>query len=147
MNIDNKALIDSIVETLKNDEKLSAYVKNISHGGQGSALKIFPFIEVGAIQIREEQRLAASVYFSYSVNITAGMRSLAPGVSYLGGPNGKKGINGLCDDLCSAIRGKTFNNILFPVFTISSNPNYRRDNSETMHMGVVSFSSRRIERL
>lgn len=148
MNLDNKALLDAILETLRNDETLSAYVKKISHGAMGSSYKIFPFIAVGNFHIRPELTRAASIHLVYTIEIIAGTRSLAPGVAYLGCDSGAKGINELCDDICNAIRGKTFNKLLESgVYDISSNPNYRRDKGETMHIGIVTFSASHIERI
>jgi len=147
MNLDNKALLDAVLQTLKNDEKLSSYVKNISHGGMSCSRKSFPFVEVGNFHIRPELTLAASIHLLYTIEILVGTRSLAPGVAYIGSESGKKGINDLCDDVCNAIRGKTFNNLLLAAYGITSNPNYKRDKAETIHLGLVTFTARHIARL
>ena len=141
MNIDNKAVLDSILDTLRNDETLTSYVKSISHGSPGHARKQFPFIEVGGFHIRPERVMAASITLLYTIEIFAGTRSLAPGVAYKGSSSGKKGINDLCDDICDAIRGQTFGGLFQPVYRIAADPNYKRDKGETVHIGSVVFTA------
>lgn len=142
MNIDNMAILDAILETLENDETLTAYVKKVSHGNMGASRKLFPFIEVGNIHIRPELVRAASIYLNYTIEIICGTRSLAPGVAYAGSDTGSKGINDLCDDIADAVRGQSFNGLLEGVYNITTTPNYRRNKGETNHLGLVTFSGK-----
>lgn len=147
MNLDNKSIVDAVLETLKNDGTLSSYVKHFSSGGMALSRNIFPFVAVGEFQISPELALAASIHLMYTFEIEVGTRSLATGVAYIGSESGTKGINDLCDDVCDAIRGKTFNNLLHSPVSISSNPNHRRDKGETTRVGLITFTARHIERL
>lgn len=147
MNLDNKAIIDAMLETLKNDEILSSYVKRFSYGNVSVSRSIFPFVEIGNIHIRPELTLAASIHLIYTFEILVGARSLVPGVAYVGSEAGAKGINDLCDDVVNAVRGKTFNNLLHAPTRISSDANFQRDKGETMCIGHITFDARHIERL
>lgn len=147
MNLNNKAILDAVLETLRNDAKLSTYVKKFSSGAMGASRKLFPFVEVGNFHIRPEITQTASVHLLYTIEIIAGTRSLIPGVAYLGNDSGVKGINDLCDDICDAVRGKSFNDLLYGVYDITSDPNYRRDKGETMHFGLISFKGKHMARL
>jgi len=130
-----------ILGTLRNDETLSSYVESVSHGHPGYSRKKFPFVEVGSFHIRPERVMAGSITLLYTVEIIAGTRSLAPGVAYKGSPSGKKGINDLCDDICDAVRGQSFGGMFRPVYRITSDPNYRRDKGESIHIGMVVFNA------
>lgn len=139
MNLDNKAILDAVLQTLREDEQLASYVKKITHGAAGFTQMIYPFVEVRDFIIRPELVRAGSAHFIYTIEIVAGARSLVPGAAYIGSEAGTRGINHLCDDLCDAVRGKTFNGLLNGVYDITNNPNYRRDKGETIHLGLVTF--------
>lgn len=144
MITDNRLILDSILDVLRSDETLTGYVKEIGHGAMTIARKRFPFIVIGNFHIRQEMMLEGSLHLLYTIEMFCGTKSLVTGNAYLGNDNGVKGINDLCDDICNAIMGNTFNGIFYPVCKMSSNPNYKRDKGETLHLGMVTFTAKHI---
>jgi len=139
MKIDNKEILDNILEALKSDPKLSSYVKRISHGDMSVSRKIFPFIDVGNFHIRQDKATTGSVVLTYMIEIIAGTKSLAPGVAREGAECGGVGIVELCDDICDALRGRRVNMCSSPSYLTKSNPDILSDKGETIHIGQVTI--------
>jgi hypothetical protein len=142
MNIDNKAILNSVIETLKSDLKLSSYVKRISHGDMSASRKLFPFIDVGNFHIRQEKSTTGSVVLTCMVEIIAGTKSLAPGEALNGNSGGSKGIVELCDDICDALRGCAFGRHFEPTQIASADPNHNGSDDETTRIGMVIITCR-----
>ncbi len=139
MKIDNKEILDNILEALRSDQKLSSYVKRISHGDMSVSRKIFPFIDVGNFHISQDKATTGSVVLTYMIEIIAGTKSIAPGVAREGAESGAAGIIQLCDDICDALRGRTFNMRSTPAYLMKSNPDILSDKGETIHIGQATI--------
>ncbi|HOO57412.1 MAG TPA: hypothetical protein PLN69_11350 [bacterium] len=141
MLVNTAEIEDKVIDALKNDPTLASYVKSFSRGGMNISKKQFPFVEVGNFSYREEQLLAASGIFVYSVDIYAGTKNLAQGVAYQGSESGTKGITGLCHDIVKVILNNHFSGAFFNIVAnINNIPRYRGDKSETICIGKVSFT-------
>jgi len=139
MKIDNKEILDNILETLRNDPKIATCVKRISHGDMSVSRKLFPFIDVGNFHIRQDKTTTGSVVLTYMIEIIAGTKSLAPGVAREGAECGVVGIVELCDDICDALRGRRVNMCSSPAYLTKSNPDMLSDKGETIHIGQVTI--------
>ncbi|HPI78083.1 MAG TPA: hypothetical protein PLK80_15245 [bacterium] len=142
MKIDNKEILDNILEALKSDPKLSSYVKRISHGDMSVSRKIFPFIDVGNFHIRQDKATTGSVVLTYMIEIIAGTKSLAPGVAREGAECGGVGIVELCDDICDALRGRAFGRCFEPAQITNADPDHTGSDDETTRIGLVVITCR-----
>jgi len=141
MSSSNRELINAIFNELKNNETLSAYVKNISIANVGVSQKIFPFVTIANAPYNINPASACADFFTYNVEILAGTFCMVPNTAYQGSDvNGREGILQLARDVESAVRNKTFGNRLMkPVSETAVRIFQRKDRSGMLWNAVVSF--------
>ena len=141
MLIDTNTIEQKILETLKEDPVLAGYVKRFMIGTVSNTRILFPFIDLVNVGCKEKELMAASGQLTVSFEIHAGIKNLAPEVAYKGTAAGKKGILDLCNDIRNVVVNNRFKGAFFgPAKNIRVNPRFLHDKTETVFVGLVSFS-------
>jgi len=142
MLVDTLEVTNKVLNALSSDPELSGYVAQFSKEGTGNSQNSFPFLIVEYPSFCEKQLLAASGIFVYRFEILAGIKNLAPGVTYKGNESGRKGIVEMCNDIVHVVKDNPLSGtFIIPAYNIRIEPKYIFDDSETIIIGRVSFDA------
>ena len=136
----NRTVTEKVLETLKNDPALAAFVQSFTRGDMKTSRSLYPFVTVGNVRYKIIPYSSARDTRRYTIDILAGTRSLAPGVAFEGGGSGRKGLTQLCDDIEAVIRNNHFDGVFYRRVTdVKSRPGKGKDASGSVRIATITF--------